>query len=68
MDEETGLTGAFEMKPDFFKSKILINLDSEDEGGNSFIGCAGGIDTTVTFAYELESSSNYKAYSYLLPD
>ena len=62
VDEETGLTGAFEMKPDFFKSKILINLDSEDEG-ELFIGCAGGIDTTVTFAYELEKvPSNYKAY------
>ena len=38
-DEETGLTGAFEMKPDFFKSEILLNLDSEDEG-ELFIGCA----------------------------
>ena len=62
VDEETGLTGAFEMKPNFFNSKILINLDSEDEG-ELFIGCAGGIDTTITFAYELEKvPSNYKAY------
>lgn len=53
VDEETGLTGAFEMKPDFFKSNILINLDSEDEG-ELFIGCAGGMDTVITFAYETE--------------
>jgi len=53
IDEETGLTGAFEMKPGFFNSKILINLDSEDEG-ELFIGCAGGIDSVATFAYEQE--------------
>jgi dipeptidase D len=51
VDEETGLTGAFEMKSGFFNSKILLNLDSEDEG-ELFIGCAGGIDTVATFAYE----------------
>ena len=53
VDEETGLTGAFEMKTGFFDSKILINLDSEDEG-ELFIGCAGGLDTVATFAYDHE--------------
>ncbi|MGE0078788.1 MAG: aminoacyl-histidine dipeptidase [Bacteroidales bacterium] len=53
VDEETGLTGAFEMKEGFLNSKILINLDSEDEG-ELFIGCAGGIDTLATFAYDSE--------------
>ncbi len=53
VDEETGLTGAFEMKPGFFSSKILLNLDSEDEG-ELFIGCAGGVDTVATFSYENE--------------
>jgi dipeptidase D len=53
VDEETGLTGAFELQPGFFESKILINLDSEDEG-ELFIGCAGGIDTLATFEYEQE--------------
>jgi len=48
VDEETGLTGAFEMGSGFFNSKILLNLDSEDEG-ELFIGCAGGIDTVATF-------------------
>jgi dipeptidase D len=32
VDEETGLTGANMLEKDFFESKILINLDSEDEG------------------------------------
>jgi dipeptidase D len=44
VDEETGLTGAFALDPSMLKSKILINLDSEDEGV-IFIGCAGGRDT-----------------------
>jgi dipeptidase D len=62
VDEETGLTGAFEMKPGLFTSKILLNLDSEDEG-ELFIGCAGGMDTVITFAYETEKvPSNFKAY------
>ncbi|MBN1182592.1 MAG: aminoacyl-histidine dipeptidase [Bacteroidales bacterium] len=50
VDEETGLTGAFELEPDFFQGKLLINLDSEDEG-EIFIGCAGGIDTLIKFHF-----------------
>lgn len=56
-DEETGMTGAFGLKPDFFKSKILINLDSEDEG-ELFIGCAGGIDTSAFFDYKQKGVPN----------
>ncbi|HPG33533.1 MAG: aminoacyl-histidine dipeptidase [Lentimicrobiaceae bacterium] len=50
VDEETGLTGAFGLKPDLLKSKILLNLDSEDEG-EIFIGCAGGKDTLISMNY-----------------
>ncbi len=50
VDEETGLTGAFELEDGMLKGKHLINLDSEDEG-ELFIGCAGGIDTVATFDY-----------------
>lgn len=53
VDEETGLTGAFGLKPGFVKSEILLNLDSEDEG-ELFIGCAGGIDTLIEMEYETE--------------
>jgi len=62
VDEETGLTGAFELKPGFIKSDILINLDSEDEG-ELFIGCAGGMDTEITFAYDTEKvPSDFKPF------
>jgi dipeptidase D len=50
VDEETGLTGANALQPGFLEGKILLNLDSEDEG-EIFIGCAGGIDTIATFKY-----------------
>lgn len=53
VDEETGLTGAFGLKPDFLSGSILLNLDSEDEG-EIFIGCAGGIDTVATFCFKME--------------
>ncbi len=48
VDEETGMTGAFGLQEGFMKGKILLNLDSEDEG-EIFIGCAGGIDTLGRF-------------------
>jgi len=50
VDEETGLTGAKGLKPGFLKGRILLNLDSEDEG-ELFIGCAGGKDTRVYMNY-----------------
>jgi len=46
VDEETGLTGANGLKSDFVKGKILINLDSEEEGA-FYIGCAGGQHTIL---------------------
>ena len=51
--EETGLDGAMALQPDFFTGKVLLNLDSEDEG-EIFVGCAGGIDTTAEFNYKEE--------------
>lgn len=51
VDEETGLTGAFSLDKNLLSGSLLINLDSEDDG-EFFIGCAGGIDTTVVFDYQ----------------
>ena len=53
IDEETGMTGAFGLSPDFVSGKILMNLDSEDEG-ELFIGCAGGMNFTATFDFAKE--------------
>lgn len=65
VDEETGLTGAFELGEGMLTGKYLLNLDSEDEG-ELFIGCAGGIDTVATFRYEMEESP--KNYSFFRVD
>lgn len=50
VDEETGLTGANALKGDMIKSKMLLNLDSEDEG-LFYVSCAGGKTTTVSYVY-----------------
>ncbi len=52
VSEETGLDGAKSLKPGFITGRTLLNLDSEDEG-ELFVGCAGGIDTTASFRYDM---------------
>ncbi|MBP1673542.1 MAG: aminoacyl-histidine dipeptidase [Bacteroidetes bacterium] len=63
VDEETGLTGAFNITPDFLQGKMLLNLDSEREG-EFFIGCAGGIDTQGVMNPDWDSTlpNNHIAY------
>jgi len=62
VDEETGLTGAFNLEKGFLESQILLNLDSEDDG-ELFIGCAGGIDTMITLPYEkVNVEANHLAF------
>lgn len=54
-DEETGLTGAHGMEAGFMTGKMLINLDSEDEG-QIFVSCAGGQTIHATFDFEREQA------------
>jgi dipeptidase D len=44
VDEETGLTGARLLDSSLIQSRMLLNLDSEEEGA-IYIGCSGGRDT-----------------------
>jgi dipeptidase D len=61
IDEESGMTGAINLEPDFFTGTILLNLDSEDEG-ILYIGCAGGMDTVGTIKYKaVPADKNNKA-------
>ena len=53
IDEETGMTGAFGLKPGRLDGNILINMDSEDEG-ELYVGCAGGIDVSAFSSYKEE--------------
>lgn len=62
VDEETGMTGANELKPGLLKGDILMNMDSETEG-ELYVGCAGGVDTVGTFSPSWESTpANSIAY------
>lgn len=54
VDEETGLYGAKSIESDFISGKILLNLDSEDEGVFT-IGCAGGRDVEIKLNLNKES-------------
>ncbi len=53
VDEETGLTGVNSLSPDFISGRILLNLDTEEDGA-FYIGCSGGIDTEGYFKIEFE--------------
>ena len=53
VDEETGLTGAFELDASMLTGRTMLNLDTE-EWGALYVGCAGGGDSTLTLARDLE--------------
>ncbi|CAG5085649.1 aminoacyl-histidine dipeptidase [Parvicella tangerina] len=62
IDEETGMTGAFELEQGILEGTILLNLDTEDDDEFS-IGCAGGIDTNTSYHYTPESPKGTFAYN-----
>ncbi|MET0759370.1 MAG: aminoacyl-histidine dipeptidase, partial [Flavobacterium sp.] len=53
IDEETGMTGALNLKGGILKGEILLNMDTEEDDEID-IGCAGGIDVTATRSYNEE--------------
>jgi dipeptidase D len=61
VDEETGLTGAFNIGEDFFTGRTMINLDAEVVGKFT-IGSAGGTDTTIGFPTARESREGLSYY------
>jgi dipeptidase D len=46
VDEETGLTGAKDLDPSIVSGRIMLNLDTEEDGA-IYIGCAGGADSVA---------------------
>jgi dipeptidase D len=61
IDEETGMTGAMNLKGGVLGGKIMLNLDSEDDTELT-IGCAGGIDITVNDSYSINTPLSGVAY------
>ncbi len=64
-DEETGLNGANSLQPGFLKGRILLNLDSEEEGAFS-IGCAGGADSEIVLSVKRENAPGGTGYKIML--
>lgn len=54
-DEETGMFGAEGLDMSLLKSKILINIDSEEEG-TLLVSCAGGVRCDGSFSAESEDT------------
>ena len=62
VNEEMGLEGAQKLGEGMISGKILLNLDSEDDG-EIFVGCSGGVDTTAVFTYNRSfSPENFKYF------
>jgi len=53
IDEETGMTGALNLKGGILQGQILLNLDTEEDDEID-IGCAGGIDVEAKRTYHEE--------------
>ncbi len=49
-DEERGMTGVANMQSQHLNGKILLNLDTEEEG-EFYVSCAGGIRTQLKLNY-----------------
>lgn len=56
VDEETGLTGAMQLDPSLLEGRMMINLDTEEDGA-IYIGCAGGSTTRIRFTVTHETAA-----------
>ncbi|MFD2231053.1 aminoacyl-histidine dipeptidase [Alkalimarinus sediminis] len=54
IDEEAGMSGAANLEAGVLNGKLLLNLDTEEEG-ELYIGCAGGIDVNIAIPVEWEA-------------
>ncbi|MEJ2585282.1 MAG: aminoacyl-histidine dipeptidase [Robiginitalea sp.] len=64
IDEETGMTGAKGLDPDWLEGSILLNLDTEEDDELD-VGCAGGVDVTGSGSYGPVSLSQKETALYL---
>jgi dipeptidase D len=53
-DEETGMKGAMELRAEHLKGRILINMDSEEEG-KLLVSCAGGVRVSIKLPVKWEA-------------
>ena len=65
IDEETGMTGALNLSDSILSGNILLNLDTEEDD-EICIGCAGGIDITMSRKYSLENPNEDEVFVKIL--
>lgn len=56
-EEETGMGGALALNPEHIKGRILLNIDSEEEG-KLLVSCAGGIRNKIILPVSWEKFSH----------
>ncbi|GAB4494819.1 MAG: aminoacyl-histidine dipeptidase [Anaerolineales bacterium] len=61
VEEEVGIGGANKLQPGFIAGKVLLNLDSEEEG-TFIVGCAGGQTTRIFLPLKFEALPSRQAY------
>lgn len=60
-EEETGMGGALALNPEHIKGRVLLNIDSEEEG-KLLVSCAGGIRNKVSLPISWENfGTEYEA-------
>lgn len=59
-DEEIGLLGAVAIDPEKIKGRLLINIDSDEEGVFT-VGCAGGMRSDITLPVR-RNNSGFDSY------
>ena len=65
-DEEAGMNGAMAVQPHYLNGKIVLNIDSEEEG-KLLVSCAGGIRTKSTLPIEwIDKKKNTKEYTLVI--
>lgn len=61
VEEEVGIGGANKLQPGFIAGKVLLNLDSEEEG-TFIVGCAGGQTTRIVLPLTFETLASKQAF------
>lgn len=61
VDEEIGLLGATALDCSVLKGKMMLNIDSEEEG-TILVSCAGGVTQECTIPFSYEKNSGYVEY------
>ncbi|MBR4513311.1 MAG: aminoacyl-histidine dipeptidase [Lachnospiraceae bacterium] len=61
VDEEIGMLGAAALDGSVLEGRVLLNVDSEDEG-HILCSCAGGATIVAALPVEIESDSGYEVW------